>query len=104
MNVKVKKIKLPKKFKPLFWSYNFSKIDPEKHKKEVIINSINYGDWQHWQWLTRTYGRKEVKKIIIDIPSTTFFNQPLKVISLLLGIKQLKYASRSDYIEAKKNL
>lgn len=96
--------KLPKDFKPLLWSYNFAKIDAEKHKKEIIINSINYGDWRHWQWLIKTYGRGEVKKTIINIPSTAFFSRPLTLISLLLGIKKMKYASRSDYIKAQENL
>ena len=96
--------KLPPSFKSLFWSYKFSSIDPILHKRAIIVNTINYGNWKHWQWIIKKYGSKEVKKIIEETPQTEFRPQSLKLISLLLGIKKLKYASRSDYIRAKKNL
>lgn len=96
--------KLPSFFKPLFWSYKFSSIDPILHKQVIIINTINYGNWGHWQWIIKKYGPRKVKKIIEETPQTEFRPQALKLISLLLGIKKLKYASRSDYIEAKKSI
>jgi ABC-type uncharacterized transport system ATPase subunit len=98
------KTKLPLNFKSLFWSYKFSSIDPERHKKSIIINAINYGRWEHWQWLIKNYGREKVKKIIKEIPASEFRPRALKLISLLLNIKKLKYASRSDKIRAEGNL
>lgn len=97
------KRKLPKSFKFLLWSYKFDEIDPEKDKQIIIINTINYGDWQHWQWIIKRYGRKQVKQFLINTPMSTFFQRPLDLMSLLLGIKKFKYASRSDYIKAKRN-
>lgn len=95
---------LPKNFKSLFWSYKFTSIDPEKNKRRVIINTINYGRWEHWQWLIKNYGKKEVKKIIERVPMSEFRPRALKLISLLLKIKKLRYASRSAYIKAKRNI
>ncbi|MBU4369663.1 hypothetical protein KKG58_02760 [Patescibacteria group bacterium] len=95
------KTKLPKDFKPLLWSYKFSKIDPEKDKRVIIINTINYGNWRQWQWIIRKYGRKQVKQFLINTPMSEFFQRPLNLMSLLLGIKKFKYASRNDYIKAK---
>jgi len=92
---------LPKSFKPLLWSYKFTLINPKRDKKRIIINTINYGRWKHWQWLIKNYGEKEVKKIIKETPQTEFRSQSLKLICLLLKIKKLKYASRSDYIKSK---
>ena len=95
---------LPSNFKPLFWSYRFSKISPEKDKERIIINTINYGDWEHWKWLIKYYGQKGLKEIIKDIPQSEFRKRALKLIGLLLGIKKIKYASRGAKIRAKKNI
>ncbi len=100
----MKKQKLPKDFKPLLWSYKFSEVDPEKDKRVIIVNTINYGNWHQWQWIIKKYGREYIKRFLINTPVSEFFPRPLDLISLLLGIKNFKYASRNDYIKAKKNL
>ena len=104
MRNKNKDQKLPSFFRPLFWSYKFSLVDPDKNKKRIVINTINYGSWRHWLWLIKFYGEKEVKEIIEETPKTEFRVPALKLVSLLLGIKKLKYASRSDYIKSQKNI
>jgi hypothetical protein len=98
-----KKSKLPKNFKPLFWSYNFTKIDPEKDKRTIIINTLNYGNWQHWQWLTKKYTQRYIKDFLINTPMSEFRQRALTLMSILLGIKKFKYVSRNDYIKAKNN-
>lgn len=98
------KTKLPKDFKYLFWSYNFSSIDPEKHRDRIIINTINYGQWRHWKWLIKTYGRENLKRTIENIPMSEFRQRALKLISFLLDIRKFKYVSRSDKIKAEKNI
>lgn len=97
------KQKIPSFFKPLFWSYNFSKISLKKDKKRVIINTLNRGTWQHWQWIFKVLGKNEIKKNIKNTPASEFRDRALKLACLLLGIKKLKYASRSDYIKTKTN-
>jgi hypothetical protein len=92
--------KIPLFFKPVFWSYKFASIDPNRDKKRVTINTINYGKWQHWTWLFDFYGKKGLKRIIEEIPRTEFREPALKLICLLLGIEKIKYASRSDYIQS----
>jgi hypothetical protein len=97
-------MRLPKNFKPLFWWCKFSSLDPKKHKKSIIVQTINRGDWWHWRWIVKYYGRTRLKKIIKEIPMSEFRPPALKLICLLLKIKKLKYASRSDYIKTKRNL
>ncbi len=94
---------LPSFFKRLFWSYDFSLIDPQEDKRIMIVNTVNYGKWEHWVWIFKFYGKEKLKKIIREIPETEFRKPALKLICLLLGIKKLKYVSRSDYIKSKKN-
>ena len=100
----MKQQKLPKNFKPLLWSYKFSEIDLEKDKRTIIVNTINYGNWEQWGWIVTNYGRGYIKRFLVNTPKSQFFNRPLNLISLLLGIKKFKYASRNDYIKAKRNL
>lgn len=97
------KTKLPYNFKNVLWSYDFSKINPEKDKKRIIINAINYGDWYHWQWLFRHYTPQRVREIIENTPVSEFRERGLKLVGLLLNIKKMKYASRSAKIRTEKN-
>ena len=97
------KFKLPQNFKPLFWSYNFLTISPERDIRRIIINTINYGKWEHWQWVFKHYGIKKVKEIIEDIPVSEFRQGALRLTCLLLKIRKMKYASRSAKIQAEKN-
>ena len=103
MKPEIKNLKLPSFFEPLFWSYDFSLVDAKKNKKRIIINTINYGKWKHWGWIVRFYGKDKLKEMIEEIPRTEFRPPALKLISLLLGIKKMKYASRSDYVQSQNN-
>lgn len=98
------KNKLPKDFKYLMWSYKFSSIDPDRDRERIIVNTINYGQWRHWQWLIKYYGKIRLKKIIESIPASEFRETALKLVCLLLGIKRMKYASRGVKIKAEKNI
>jgi len=95
--------KLPDFFEPIFWSYDFSSIDLQKSKKTVIVNTINYGNWEHWAWIVNYYGKEAVKGVIENIPASEFRKPALKLISVLLGIKEIRYARRSDYIRRNKS-
>ncbi len=87
--------KLPSFFKPILWSYIFNSIDLEKDKKTIIINTINYGDLNHWQWIVKYYGKKEVKKILMNIPFTEIRSRVVPLVSLLFSINKYNHAPRS---------
>lgn len=91
--------KLPQFFRPLLWAYDFSFIDIERDEKRIIINTINYGQWKHWQWIMKSYGKEKVRQIIKNTPISEFRLRALKLISILLEIKNLKYVSRSDKLK-----
>ena len=57
-------ISIPLYFKPILWSYDFKKLDLQKNKREIVLNTINYGNLIHWCWIVQNYGRKEVWQII----------------------------------------
>ncbi len=87
--------KLPLFFKPLFWDVFFSSVDQEKHEKEIIVRTVNYGRWEHWRWILKKYGKRSVKEIVKNTPTSEFRRGGLRLVSILLGIKNFKYASRS---------
>lgn len=103
-NLTVKRNKIPQTFQGILWSYDFSKIDPEADKKIIIINAINYGDWEHWRWIFNYYGIAEVKKVIENTPVSEFRQRAFKLIRLLLKIKKIKYETRGIKIRAEKNI
>ena len=104
INKTKQKLKLPELFLSLLWSYDFSSIDVERDKQRIIINTINYGQWKHWQWIVNYYGGENIKQFIENTPISEFRPRALKLASILLGIKNLKYVSRSDKLKKTKNL
>jgi len=99
-----KREKIPADFKYLFWWLDFSKIDPLKNKKLIIVQVLNYGDLKHWQWLVKTYGKNNLKREISKIPKSEFRKQVIPLIKLLFDIKKFKYETRSAKIRAEKNI
>lgn len=97
-------MKLPLFFKYIFWSYDFSKIDTEKDINGIIIDTINYGGWKHWKWIFNYYGKNKIKKVIENTPKSEFKPRALRLASLLLNIKKMKYAFRIDRMQAEKNI
>jgi len=101
MTKKIKK--LPVFFKPLLWDVSFSSVDEEKDKRWIITRTINYGKWTHWQWILKKYKKEKVKEIIKNTPTTEFRQGGLKLASILLGIKDFKYAFRNINSTRSKN-
>jgi hypothetical protein len=63
---------LPPFFRPILWSYDFAALDPETHKKAIIVNTINYGDLSHWRWIIGHYGKQAVRGLLETLPATEF--------------------------------
>lgn len=95
-NSKIKKrsVFLPDFFKPIMWSYDFSKIDAEKDKKTIILNTINYGDLKHWRWIEKRYGQPIIQEILGNMSVTEIRPKVLKLVALIFSIKDFNYAPR----------
>jgi hypothetical protein len=53
--------KLPKTFQGILWSYDISKMDIIKDKREIITQVLNYGAWNDIKLLNKFYST--VKRI-----------------------------------------
>lgn len=87
--------KLPDFFRPLFWSYDFSLIEPEQHKKIIIVNSINYGNLHHWKWLKQFYGSADIEATLQHVATTELRPRAKLLAQILFHIHLPNYVSRS---------
>jgi len=101
---KTNNLKLPLFFKPILWSYKFSAVDSDEDIERIIVNTINYGNWEHWQWIINYYGKRKVKETIKNLPKSEFRAGAFRLISLLLNIKKMKYASRGLKIKSERDI
>jgi len=85
---------LPETFRPLLWSYDFSRIDPLKHKKTIIVQALNYGTLTHWRWLVQNYGREGVRDVLTHVPASEIKPRSLRLASLVFGVERFNYAPR----------
>ena len=88
---------LPETFRPLFWSYDFSRIDPERHQKTIIVQVLNYGTFSQWRWLIETYGREAVRGVLERIPATEIKPRTRRLASLVFDEPRFSYAPRGTH-------
>ena len=100
---KIPETKTPEWIRRFYWWGDSSLLDLQTDRKTIVVQIINFGRWEHWVWLGSTYGTKTLRTIIQYIPASEFRPRALRLISLILGIRRMKYASRSDYLKAKRN-
>lgn len=91
----IKNEKIPSYFKPILWSYNFKKINPNKDKKIIIIQAINYGDLKHLKYIKTTYGVEEIRRVLKNVLKTEIRKRARRLIKILFNINEYKNAPRS---------
>ena len=96
--------RIPEFFHAILWSYDLARMDAEQDARTIVVQTINYGQWRHWQWIAKTYGRPGVRRLIEETPASEFRPSALKLASLLFDVPRMKYASRSAYIRHQKAL
>ena len=87
---------LPESFKSIFWSYDFSKIDTAKMQKTIIVNTLNYGNLEHWKWIRNFYGDDKIRSILSLIPVTEIRDTTKALIEILFGFNNWNYAQRGS--------
>ena len=88
---------LPETFRPILWSYDFSRIDPLRHKKTIIVQAINYGTLAHWRWLVESYGRDGIRDTLAHVPASEIKPRSRRLASILLGVEQFNDAPRGAH-------
>lgn len=84
--------KLPEMFRPLLWSYRFSEIDPDLHKDELIVNTMNYGNLDHWRWLLRYFGPQRIRRVLQRRVLTEFTPESRNLARVVFSVKRFRRA------------
>ena len=87
---------LPENLSSILWSYDLGKLDLEKNRRVILVSVINYGDWNQWRWLIKTYGSTVVREELKKMSPTAFRPGALKLISLLLKVSITQHARKSS--------
>jgi hypothetical protein len=91
----MEKVTLPQTFRPLLWSYDFERVDPLRHKKTIVVQTLNYGTLAQWRWLIQTYGREGIREILARISASEEAARAAP--RLLGGVDHLDYAPRGTH-------
>ena len=85
---------LPNSFKPLLWSWRWKNIDVQRDKEEIIVSAVNEGSLDHWRWILKTYGKKEIKKILENRLASEFHLESRNLAKIFFSISKFRHAQR----------
>ena len=91
------KLTLPDTFRTLLWSHDFSQIDPVRHKKTIIVQTLNYGTLDQWRWLIKSYGREGVREVLVQISASELKPRALRLAALVFRTNRFNYAPRGTH-------
>ncbi|MEK7090017.1 MAG: hypothetical protein AAB930_00315 [Patescibacteria group bacterium] len=92
-----RKSALPKEFGKILWSYNLSRVNPDRDKKVIITNTINYGNLGEWRWIIRRYGKNQIRRILRNSPISEIRPHIRKLVSIIFNIDEFNHAPRGAY-------
>lgn len=88
-------MKLPDRFNKILWSYDISQLDTEEDQRLIIINTINYGDLEHWRWISNHYGKDTVKDVLRRVPGHQLRKRVRPLVSILFDLEVFNDTPRS---------
>lgn len=88
---------IPDFFQPILWSYDFGALDTEKHRRTIVVQTINYGRWKHWRWITERYEKEGVAEMIASEPASAFRPPALFLAKILFSVQKHQYALRGAH-------
>ena len=79
--------KLPKTFQRILWSYDISKMDIIKDKREIITQVLNYGAWNDIKLLNKFYSEEDIKEVVLNPRRGVWFGKVLNFWTKILNIE-----------------
>lgn len=56
----------PEFLRPYFWDIDFEKLDIQNNRYFVLKRVLDRGNLTEIRWLVRTYGKDEIKKVVME--------------------------------------
>lgn len=85
---------LPQSVKATLWSYDLSQIDPQKHKKLIISQVLNFGSLGAISWLFSNYSAEEIKETAINLPLGSWDKKSLSLWLLYFKLDKSQFKNR----------
>lgn len=64
---RVRRTKLPKALRWLFWELNFDSLDPERHADSILARILERGRMVDVQWAIRHYGKERIHRFFREV-------------------------------------
>jgi hypothetical protein len=58
--------RLPESLRSYFWDVSFDELETKEHSFLIIKRVLDRGNLTDIQWLIKTYGKEEIKKVVLD--------------------------------------
>ena len=59
------KAKIPEFLRPYFWDVKFEELEVERNSFLIIKRVLDRGNLHDIRWLVKTYGKDEIKKVVM---------------------------------------
>jgi len=83
---------LPLSFKPLLWSLKWEEVDVDRDKADIILNTINEGTLDQWQWLKQTYGKPTIRTVLSSRLKSELHPESRRLATLWFNLPPLCHA------------
>lgn len=64
--------KISKDFQGILWSKKINSLDLKEDKNYIIHQVLAYGDLKQIKWLFKTYSKKEIVDVFVNLPKKTY--------------------------------
>lgn len=69
---------VPAFLKTSLWSYDLSKMDPQKGSGEIITQVLNYGGEKEIGWIRQTYSQERIKEVLAHPMRGSWYRERLR--------------------------
>ena len=80
------KKQLPAIFKPILWGLKWGSLDVWKDRESIILTALNNGDLEHLKWITETYSKDEIRKVLSHRLKTEIYPESRHLARVLFSI------------------
>ena len=87
----------PQSFRPLLWSLRWKDIDVTKDKEDIIVNTVNDGSLDQWQWLIKTYGKDAIRDVLQKRLATEFHPESRNLANIIFSYPRFRNARRISH-------
>ncbi len=83
----MRRTKIPSSISRCLWSYRPASLDLRGHRRLIITQVLNYGNWEAVKWLFKTYPEKAIKEVVSHPQRGLWWDQVLNFWCLMLRVR-----------------